>query len=225
MPKPRKSSARKVKSKIYIFCEGEKTEPNYIRAYIDAFHPTCTRLKEAEKPVNIQNTRKNTPKQLVDVAAKFAKSLDFDLDQVWVMYDREAISKYSDADHMKAWQQASKQNINVALSNVCFEYWLLLHINASSLTANNCEDVQSHSHFKQMCVELGVANYEKGKTELLKQLMTEQRIEHAKNSAIRINNQTKAACINQEDEDLPFRLNPYTNVYEILNAIDRVATQ
>ena len=35
MAKPRKKGNRVVKPKIYIFCEGEKTEPSYIRAYIN----------------------------------------------------------------------------------------------------------------------------------------------------------------------------------------------
>jgi hypothetical protein len=223
MPRDRKTSARKVKAKIHLFCEGEKTEPNYIRAYIEAFHPSCARLKEVEKPVEIKNTRKNTPKQLVEVASMFVKELDFDQDQVWVMYDRESVSKYSDADHMTAWKQACKNKVKVALSNVCFEYWLLLHVKNTGLTANNCEDVQRHPHFQKMCDDFGVENYEKGKTQLLSYLMTSKRIQHAKTSAIRINQQTKSACTNPEDENLPFRLNPYTNVYEVLDAIDQVA--
>lgn len=222
MPRVRKGSVRRVKSRIYIFCEGKKTEPNYIRAYIEAFYPACVRLKDVEKPVTIQDTRKNTPKQLVEEAATFAKKLDFPGDQVWVMYDREAVEKYPDQDHAQAWKMAQNKQIKVVLSNVCFEYWLLLHLKATSQPATNCDELISSKHFKQAIRELGFSSYEKGQAEIAAVLMTHERIEHAKKHARRINQQTISEHP-QDDAELPYRLSPFTNVYEVLEAIDQVA--
>jgi hypothetical protein len=84
MAKTRKKNTRQVKPKIYIFCEGEKTEPSYIR------------LKKAAQQVNIEKTKKNTPVQLVDAAIKFSGKSDYENDQVWVVYDRESEHKYPD---------------------------------------------------------------------------------------------------------------------------------
>lgn len=223
MPKPRKPAHKKVKAKVHIFCEGAKTEPNYIRAYINAFHPTCARLKSAEKPIQIKDTVKNTPKQLVDEAVAFAMALEFEGDAVWVMYDREAVAKYSDADHQQAWSKANKKGVKVALSNVCFEFWLLLHLNSSSLSAGKCDDVINSRIFKKAFNEIGFAQYEKGKYALVQALMTLERINHAKTDAKRLNQQTINSA-NEADVDLPYRLNPYTNVYEVLEAIDGVAS-
>jgi hypothetical protein len=114
MPKPRKKSERKVKTKIYIFCEGRKTEPNYIRAYIRHFHPACVRLKDAERPVEIKDTVKNTPKELVEAAVKFSKTAEHEEDSIWVMYDRESAAKYSDDNHQTAWHKAKNNNIKMA---------------------------------------------------------------------------------------------------------------
>lgn len=171
MPRPRKGSVRSVKRRVFIFCEGEKTEPNYIRAYIRQFHPVCARLKDAEKPVSLKDTKKNTPKQLVDEAVDFAKSLDFKKDQVWVMYDRESRAKYSDDNHAQAWMRAERHGVNVAEA-----------------------------------------------------LVSEERISAAKVRAQRINKQATSNC-EPGDAERPYRLNPYTNVYEVLEAIDDVAAE
>jgi len=200
----------------------EKTEPNYIRAYIKTFYPACARLKDAEKPVTLQDTVKNTPKQLVNEAVTFSKSLDFKKDQVWVMYDRESPAKYSDDNHGQAWLKVKKNGVNVALSNVCFEYWLLLHLTETSQPANSCDDLTGTVAFKSAFREIGFSNYQKGEAQVAEELITRDRIENAKRRARRINKQAQAGCP-ASDVELPYRLNPYTNVYEVLEAINGVA--
>jgi hypothetical protein len=207
---------------VYIFCEGKKTEPNYIRAYIKMFYPACARLKDAEKPVTLQDTVKNTPKQLVNEAVTFSKSLDFKKDQVWVMYDRESPAKYTDDNHGQAWLNAKRNGVHVALSNVCFEYWLLLHLTETSQPANSFDDLIGTVAFKSAFREIGFSNYQKGEARVAEELITKDRVENAKSRARRINKQAQAGCP-APDIELPYRLNPYTNVYEVLDAIDKVA--
>lgn len=224
MPRPRKGSVRSVKRRVFIFCEGEKTEPNYIRAYIRQFHPVCARLKDAEKPVSLKGTKKNTPKQLVDEAVDFAKSLDFKKDQVWVMYDRESRAKYTDDNHAQAWMRAERHGVKVALSNVCFEYWLLLHLTETSQPANSFSDLVGRPVFKEAFRQIGFKSYEKGEANVAEALVSEERISAAKVRAQRINKQAKSNC-DLGDTERPYRLNPYTNVYEVLEAIDDVAAE
>jgi len=224
MPKPRKVAVRQVKPRVFIYCEGEKTEPNYIRAYINAFHPACARLKGAEKPINLKSSKKNTPKQLVEEAVTFARSLDFKGDQVWVMYDRESPARYSDDDHSQSWLKAERNGIKIALSNVCFEYWLLLHLIETSQPFPNCDALISSLLFKQTLRDAGISNYEKGEAGVAETLVTADRIHRAKTAAQRINQQSKLNC-DVHDSERPYRLNPYTNVYEVLDDIDKVAAQ
>lgn len=222
MPRNRKQATKRVKPRIFIFCEGAKTEPEYLRAYINTFHPTCARLKNAERPVQIEKTLKNTPKELVEVAIKFARNLEFKGDCVWVMYDREAEARYSDALHQQAWLRAEKQGIRVAISNVCFEFWLLLHFRYSNICTANCDGVINSKIFKDAFKSIGSSDYQKGGQDIFKALMTAEYIANAKRNAQRVNEQTKLSAPT-ENASLPYLLNPYTNVYEILDAIDRVA--
>jgi len=61
--------------------------------------------------------RKNTPVQLVEAAIEFKDSpRSIDGDQFWVVYDRESIAKYSRDLHLKAWQKADSNDINIALA-------------------------------------------------------------------------------------------------------------
>lgn len=222
MAKTRKKNTRQVKPKIYIFCEGEKTEPSYIRAYITFKHPSCIRLKKAEQPVNIEKTKKNTPVQLVDAAIKFSGKSDYKNDQVWVVYDRESEHKYPDQLHKAALEQAAKNNIKVALSNVCFEYWLLLHLVNLSPSMSDCSTLISSPAFKSAFSNIGISKYDKKNgDEVAKLLMDEKYLTNARANAKHINQQSLKAS--GFSEEIPYKIKPYTNVYKLLDAIDRIA--
>ena len=89
MPKPKKRERQELKPRLHIFCEGEKTEPNYLNLYIGAVLP-------GTKLIIVEKTNKNTPVQLVEEALK-AKAKEPDGDIFWVVYDREGQAKYPDA--------------------------------------------------------------------------------------------------------------------------------
>ncbi|WP_139336008.1 RloB family protein, partial [Shigella sonnei] len=74
-----------VQNKMFIFCEGDKTEPLYISSYID------DKVKTKTKVIKIPKTKKNTPVQLVEEAISVKKSnKSISGDEFWVVYDREA---------------------------------------------------------------------------------------------------------------------------------------
>jgi len=125
MPKPRgNKKKKKLKPIMHIFCEGEKTEPNYINGYINEYFSSNRLLKV----VKVEKTRKNTPVQLVEEAIRLqADNATPSHDVFWVVYDREAKNKYTDDLHKKAQTKAESQGIEVCLTNVCFEVWILLH--------------------------------------------------------------------------------------------------
>jgi len=72
MPKKRCRHSIPLKPNLHIYCEGEKTEPNYIRSYIETRFPG-TRLSP------VRRTRKNTPVQLVEEAIKAKEDSPADL--------------------------------------------------------------------------------------------------------------------------------------------------
>jgi hypothetical protein len=222
MPKPRSQQKKTVKAKIHIFCEGAKTEPNYINAYIDIKHPTVRSLKKENQPVRIVDTSKNTPKQLVDEASKFVQSLENASDQVWVVYDRESPRKYTDSVHADARNMALANGVHIAFSNVCFELWLLLHFKRAAIGCDMCNDVIGNKHFKDAMEEIGVENYAKGQADVASLIISQKGTDTAKANAIAINTATIAAAP-ESDEDKLYKLSPYTDVYKLLEAIDKIA--
>lgn len=226
MAKPRKKPNRTIKKKIFIFCEGKNTEPDYLQSYIHEHHQNCTRLAKINRPINIEDTNKNTPVQLVSVAIDFKNKLEHPQDEVWVVYDRESTHKYPDSLHQEAYSEAKNNNIKVALSNICFEYWLLLHLTKASPGMSDCNTLISSRLFKSNFDKIGFKNYSKDSNtskDAAKFLVKKNYIETAVSNAKEINRQTINSS--PHDESKPYRLQPYTDVYKLLNAIDQVAQQ
>lgn len=226
MARARKKGTRVVKPKIYIYCEGEKTEPDYIRAYINFKYPNSARLRDAERPVILKNTNKNTPKQLIDIALSFKKGLDFEKDQVWVVYDRESPQKYSDSLHKEAYSLALSNGIKVAISNVCFEYWLLLHLSNTAPAMSNCDTLINSNAFKKAFSDVGVKKYDKKGSisiQVSELLMKNEFLDSARNNAERNNKAAIKASDASPSE--PYKIQPYTNMHNLLDAIDKIASE
>lgn len=210
MPKPRGAANKPVKPILHIFCEGEKTEPNYLNGYLGKFHSGNRRLNV----IKVEKTKKNTPVQLVNEAIK-KKKASISSDCFWVIYDRESPLKYPDSLHKNAFDKADSKQINIAITNVCFEVWLLLHFVEVSAPYINCDDLLKNSPLKTKLKENGITKYEKSDTTIFPIL--EDHIQTAKKRAKKMNNTTRKGSYNSE----PYKLNPYTNVYMLLDAIDK----
>ena len=157
MPQKRKPSQLKPLRTLRIFCEGERTEPNYLKGYIATLDNY-----ERKSVVEIQKTRKNTAVQLVEEAIDIKKSPgSLPEDEFWVVYDRESVGKYSDQLHAKARAKAEKAGINIALCNVCFEYWILIHFIDTDAPFGSYDDLIRTSPLRaQMKAQYG-CDYEK----------------------------------------------------------------
>jgi hypothetical protein len=212
MPKKRGEQIRQPKPVLHIYCEGEKTEPNYINGYINSKHQGNRRLKI----IRIEKTSKNTPIQLVEEALKQKKSRSTpDEDVFWVVYDRESSQKHPDNLHKKAYEKAGNR-LNIALSNVCFEIWILLHFQDVTAPYMNYEDLYKNSHLCGHLENLGFGKYEKSTTSLYPQL--DKDVLNARTRADRMNNAT--ANSSGIDNPKPYQLNPFTDMHKLLNAID-----
>jgi len=200
-----------VVNKMYIFCEGEKTEPLYLSSYIDEY------AKNKSKVIFIPKTKKNTPVQLVDEAVSKKNSRDsVDGDVFWVVYDRESVSKYPRAKHKEAWDKAKRNGINVAISNVCFEFWVLLHFHENYQPYSSFSDLISNSLLKEKLKEVGIRNYDKGSDELYFKIRGG--IPNARKRAARVNRSIIASA-NQNSKEYDY--SPYTTMHELLDAIDK----
>ncbi len=204
MPKKKDKKNIKVASVFHIFCEGEKTEPYYINGYINHYHSDKRNL------VVVEDTKKNTPIQLVDVAIAHKNENKND-DIYWVVFDRESIAKYSHELHLKAVNTARDNRIEIALSNVCFEFWLLLHLKYTTASYQNYDDLIKKSDLKTLLKDKGLKDYDKGDIYLFDTL--KDSIPSAiKNSERVKNNAISTAVIGKES---PCYLNPYTDIHEL----------
>lgn len=214
MPKKKPLDTRQPNKTLHIYCEGEKTEPNYLRKYIQTKFPG----DQSRRVVKVEDTKKNTPKQLVEVAVAAKQSGKFLAgDEFWVVYDREGVAKYSDNLHAQSRQLAEKNGIGVALSNVCFEVWLLLHFEAVGASYTSCDNLLAHSRLKQHLRLFGITQYDKADTRLLEQI-TDTQVQQARERAVKMNLVSRAAA--PANCDQAHQLNPYTEVHDLLDAID-----
>ncbi len=220
MPKSRNNRLqKKLRPVLHIYCEGAKTEPNYLQGYLNKYFPTNRRLKV----IKIEDTKKNTPKQLVDEAIKKKKQTDKDHlnDSFWLVYDREAESKYSDQLHQEAYNKAEKHNICIALSNVCFEVWLLLHFLQTTRPYSCYDELEREGILQREFNKKGIDGYHKNSN--IFHHLTDQEIQNARDRSQHINQQTEQSAAFSRCR--PYQLNPYTDIYKLLDAVDEFAQE
>lgn len=114
--KKRKEKTKEIMVYFLIVCEGEKTEPNYFKAFkknVKSFIYTIDTFGEGT------NTR-----DLVNRTIKAKKESSQQYDSVWAVFDRDSFS----ADNFNgAIRLAESNNIKVGWTNEAFELWYLLH--------------------------------------------------------------------------------------------------
>lgn len=213
MPKKKSHEKRPLLPVFHIYCEGEKTEPNYIEKYL----VYKTNGERRRKVIRVEPTKKNTPVQIVEAAINHKNSPNCPDDDIfWVVYDREATSKYPDQLHKNALDKAKANNINVALSNICFELWILLHFKQNTAPYASYDNLMAISDLKRELSKVGVDNYEKGNADIFRVISAE--MGNARNRAKEMNELTKASAARHIKQ--PYQLNPYTDVHLLLDAID-----
>lgn len=113
----RRQGVREIKQSFLIVCEGEKTEPDYFKA----FRMTAATVKAVGQAMN---TMTLVNKAISIREADRLKKREYD--QCWVVFDKD---DFPASDFNQAIQLAEKNGFRVAYSNQAFEYWFLLHYN------------------------------------------------------------------------------------------------
>jgi hypothetical protein len=137
------------KKRILILCEGE-TEVGYFKGIK---HDDEHKRKLQAIDIDIYQPQNYSPLGLVNAAKvkiKEAKSEKNPYDHIWVVFDRNG-----HANVPEAFDMAKKNNISIAFSIVCFEYWIILHYEKTTKSFNSCD--QTINHLKTL-----YNDYEKG---------------------------------------------------------------
>lgn len=113
----RRQGVREIKQSFLIVCEGEKTEPDYFKA----FRMTAATVKAVGQAMNTM-TLVSKAISIRDADQKKKRVYD----QCWVVFDKD---DFPARDFNQAIRYAEKNGFRVAYSNQAFEYWFLLHYN------------------------------------------------------------------------------------------------
>jgi len=137
----RQINTRQLRRTFVILCEGTVTEPDYLDA--------LKRLPEVREiaSVNIKVDKSRSgavPLTLVEAAIE-VKNRNDEIDEVWCLVDVEAPQPHPNL--LQALSLARDNGIKTAVSNPCFEIWLVLHFdNCSAWLTTDSERRLRHQH-------------------------------------------------------------------------------
>lgn len=212
----RRDGIRKSGDLVLIVCEGEKTEPNYLKEYL-----VDLGISKKKAEIEVTGEGGSDPLSVVNLAISKFQSKNYD--HIFCVIDRDKHPKFDDAlIKLKShkWTNGRqnskfKATTHKAIVSIpCFEYWLLLHYKDTTKSfQGNGQDI---SPCKACIKELkkahkSLAKYEKGSCEIYS--ITKNKIEDAISRAKSI-----VARKTQEHQ------NPITYFYdliEFLKSLDR----
>lgn len=108
----RKTNQRNPRKNCLIYCQGEKTEPNYFKKFGSNW--LTIRFEKINKD----------PEYIVNQAIRMKQGETNHFDATWCVFDKDDTENKA---FDKAIQNARNNGIKVAYSNECFELWFVLH--------------------------------------------------------------------------------------------------
>jgi RloB-like protein len=132
----RRVAVRQPRKTLLVFCEGERTEPDYLNALKK--QPAVREIAAVDLRVETRQGG-SVPLILVSLAIEArdrAVNEDSEIDEFWCVFDVEWPRNHPGL--REAIERARKNDIKLAISNPCFELWLILHFqNRNSWLDNN----------------------------------------------------------------------------------------
>lgn len=149
-----RKKGKKERNSILIVCEGEATEPIYYHFFrkenrlstdiVDIYGKEC-----GTNPLTVVNFAIDKSKEKKGYEKYKAVYCVFDVDT------HEHISQ--------AIQLAKSHEFIPVISNICFEYWLFLHIKSYNRAATCCDELESE-------IKKEITTYEKSNKEVIEKL-------------------------------------------------------
>ncbi|ERJ19044.1 RloB-like protein [Salinisphaera shabanensis E1L3A] len=195
----RKRESKEPKQKIIIVCEGKTTEPDYFDQLYRYVRNPLVKVEVCEaagEPATIVAKAKSLKAEQLRKAKRSGNSFE-GFFSVWAVFDRDEHPKYHEALDL-----ARASDIELAISNPCFEIWLLFHI---------CDyQAPIHRHDLQKKLEEACPGYS-AKKKRIQYCAISDAYESAEKRAT-------SSIVNRELEGDPLG-NPSTTVHHLTNAI------
>jgi hypothetical protein len=148
----RHEGERNLRTRLSIYCEGDETEPEYFRQMKARLIDRMTTKRDAPL-VSIYPMGRSDPLDIVQRTIDDRERDGLEGDMYWCVFDVEAPQSHGRLD--QAVSLANQNDIPCAISNPCFELWLILHY----------RDRRSYITTKQACelLERLLPGYSKGR--------------------------------------------------------------
>jgi hypothetical protein len=140
----RRPPFRDPKPRILIVSEGDVTEPEYFRGFANACRNPRVTVEIAPEhgvPRTVVEAARDRKREAENQAER-EKDDNLAYDSVWSVFDIDDHPRIGEAKDM-----ARDNNIRLAISNPCFELWLLLHFRENpgmQHRANTREKLKEH---------------------------------------------------------------------------------
>ena len=140
MPKFTRTSLldRKVQlrdARIFVVAtEGERTEKRYFHGLQEQEIIDRSRVVVHVLP----SDGASAPKRVFEAVDRFVRDRDFheDLDEIWLVLD---VDRWPEKQLSEVAQAAAQKGYFLAISNPCFELWLLLHVTGETAGITTCD--------------------------------------------------------------------------------------
>ena len=195
----RRRGVRDLAKRFLIVCEDDKSAPNYFEALKKHFSLSATSIEVAG------SGGKTQPIRVVERAIELKKSAASPnsgtepFDQVWCVIDGDYGDKINNAR-----AKARANSVELAISTMCFEYWVLLHFEESDTSTMDCDALVRSLKSKHL------PQYEKGKCDF------HDVVKYVRDACKRAEKLRKPGIKRRE---LPEIQNPCSEVYKLVNAI------
>jgi hypothetical protein len=194
----RRRGVRNSAKRLLVVCEDSKSAPNYFKALKKRFSLDASSIEVAH------SNNRTQPIQVVERAIEIAddarrrKNGTVPFDEVWCVIDGDYGNKI-----VSARLKAKAKKIQLAVSTMCFEYWVLLHFEENDKAACDCD-----GHIKRL--KKHIPDYEKGKCDFL------PIVAHVRDACQRAEKLRQPGI---QRGDPPENQNPCSEVYLLVNAL------
>ncbi|MBP1466457.1 RloB domain-containing protein [Candidatus Chloroploca sp. M-50] len=142
----RRNATRIPRPVLLIVCEGAVTEDYYFNAWRKSARLATVTIEVyggAGQPDTVVGKAKrwrDERKTAYDHAVRRGEAADPPFEQTWCVFDREG--QYEAMSFRGAVQLAEREQIKLAISNPCFEYWYLLHFQDTGMPFHHGQEVK-----------------------------------------------------------------------------------
>jgi len=126
----RRTGVRTPKKTLLVFCEGERTEPEYLTALRNEPAVRETAAVDIRLAPEFAGSVPDTLVRRATEALQKADEEDGEIDEVWCVFDVEWPRNHPRLK--EAVRDATAAGVRLAISNPCFEIWLTLHFQDQS---------------------------------------------------------------------------------------------